>query len=68
MTGRKLAEFWEDLPDQKPLMSALIPENDAVDGYQAWLTCKDGGRILVEFNAHRLRNPKGEGVGVEGEL
>lgn len=68
MTGRKLAEFWEDLSDREPLIAALTPENDTVEDYQAWLTRNDGGRVLVEFNARRLRNAKGEVVGIEGVL
>ena len=68
MTGRKLAEFWEDLSDREPLLAALTPENDTVEDYQAWLTRNDGGRVLVEFNARRLRNATGEVVGIEGVL
>lgn len=68
LVGRRLSDFYVDPAGRAEMLQAMLAGDDSVVGFQSLVRHRDGRSVMLENNAHLLRNAGGEIIGVEGVL
>ncbi len=66
LIGMKLADLYTYPSEREAFLKQLDVDQASARGFEAWLTRKDGSRVIVETNSHFIVDGDGNVLGVEG--
>ncbi len=66
-TNSSLPNFWQNIKDREEYMEALLKE-ERIKNYTINAKKRNGEKIILQVNAHTIKNNKGVQIGIEGTI